>query len=160
MDILTNDVKKQYDRSFATLRAIIEAFPEDKWLAEHGDEYYIPSRIAYHLAVFIDGFVAEGMKNDPDFRDNRPFGSWKDGTAATLPGKAALLGYYDESVARAEAILDKLDDAAVVAAIEPERARMGESNLGAHMYVMREIADHTGELNKMLIENGIDDIWM
>jgi len=26
--------------------------------------------------------------------------------------------------------------------------------------MMRELSDHTGELNKMLIENGLPDVWV
>ena len=38
-------------------------------------------------------------------------------------------------------------------------SRFGKTKIGAHMMTMRELSAHTGELNKMLIENGLDDIW-
>ena len=155
---LADDVRKMHERSFATIRDIAEAFPEDKWLKAHGDDYYIPSRIAYHIANFIDGAVGGGFK-DPDFRNKAPFGSWIEGTAETLPGKAAFITYLDEVIARANAELAKLDDAAVTGPSEPEKARMGATQVGAFMSVMREVAAHTGEMNKMLVEDGIDDIW-
>ena len=155
---LANDVKKQYERAFATIKGIAEAFPEDKWLVEHGDEYYIPSRIAYHLASFIDGLVAGGQR-DPDFRSKLPFGSWNEGTAETLPNKKAYIAYFDEVVGRADKELSALDDAAITEQLAPERARFGATSVGLHLYCMREISAHTGELNKMLIENGLDDVW-
>jgi len=157
-DVLANDVRVKYQKAFDTIRGILEAFPEDKWLVAHGDEYYIPSRIAYHLAEFIDGAVAGGFK-DPDFKNKLPFGDWHHSTAETLPGKAALAAYFEEAVARATKALDAIDDESVTALLPPEMARMGATQLGAHLGVMRELSAHTGEMNKMLIENGIDDVW-
>ena len=157
-DILANDVRKIFDRTFATARAIFEVFPEDKWLVPHGDEYYIPSSIAYHIASFIDGAVAGGFK-DPEFRSKLPFGEWHGITPDRLPGKGAFLAYYDEVEARAKNALSAITDADVTAALPPEMARMGATQLGAYLAWVREVADHTGEMNKMLIENGIDDIW-
>ena len=156
--ILADDVRTQYNKAFETVEEIINAFPEDKWCVEHGDEYYIPCRIAYHIAVFIDGFVADGFK-DPDFRDKVPFGDWKTATAEQLPEKAAFAPYYAEVIARAKNVLAALDDDAVTAMQPAEMARFAATRLGAHMMTMRELSAHTGELNKMLIENGIDDIW-
>ena len=158
-DILANDLRTKYGQAFATIKGIAEAFPEDKWLQPHGDEYYIPSRIAYHVASFIDMFVGGGYK-DPDFNSKLPFGPWHTGTAETLPGKAAFIGYFDGVVARANAALATLDDAAITAETEPERARFGATQLGLQIMIMREMSAHTGELNKMLVENGLDDIWV
>jgi hypothetical protein len=158
-NLLADDVRTQHEKSFATIKGIVEAFPEDKWLIPHGDDYYIPCRIAYHLAIFIDGAVAGGF-SDPDFRTRVPFGDWHDATAETLPSKSKFLAYYDEVIARANKALATLDDENVKAPNEPERARMGATHLGGFMGVMRELAAHTGELNKMLIENGLDDIWV
>jgi len=126
---LADDVRAQYERAFATVRGIIEAFPEEKWLTPHGDEYYIPSSIAYHIASFIDGAVAGGFK-DPDFRSKLPYGEWHGITPDRLPAKGALLSYYDEAIARARAALSIIDDGSVVALLPPEMARMGASHLG------------------------------
>lgn len=157
-NILTNDIRAQYDRAFATVRGIVEAFPDDRWLEPHGAVYYIPSRIAYHLAVFIDGMVAGAFK-DPDFRSKAPYGLWLQATAETLPDKTAFLSYYDEVTGRAKKVLAELNDAHLTDPIEPERARMGSTQIAAHLYAMRELSAHSGELNKMLIENGKDDVW-
>jgi len=157
-DILANDVRTQYEKAFATIKGIVEAFPEDKWLVPHGDVYYIPSRIAYHLASFIDGLIAGGY-SDPDFRSKLPFGAWIDGTPETLPNKKAFIGYYDEVIGRANKVLSALDDAKVTEQLPADMARFGATQIGAHLRNMRELSAHTGELNKMLIENGIDDIW-
>ena len=157
-DLLANDVRKLYDRSFDTISGILDVFPESKWMEPHGDEYYIPSRIAYHLAEFIDGAVAGGF-SDPEFKNKLPFGDWHNATAETLPGKDALVAYYNEAVGRAKKALATLDDDGVTALLPPEMARMGATRVGAHMGIMRELSAHTGELNKMLIENGIDDVW-
>jgi len=159
MGMLANDVRGQYDKAFATIRGIVEIFPEDKWLVPHGDEYYIPCRIAYHLAVFIDSLIAGGSK-DPDFNKKLPFGAWHEGTSETLPDKAKFLPYFNEAAARAQKALEGLEDSAVIAENEPERARFGATQLGMHLYFMRELSAHTGELNKMLIENGLDDVWV
>ena len=156
--VFADDLRAQYDRAFETVGGIIEAFPEDKWLAEHGDEYYIPCRIAYHIAVFIDGMVADGF-SDPDFREKVPFGDWKTATAETLPNKDAFAAYYKEVVGRARNVLAVIDDDAVTAVLPPEMARFAKTKIGAHMMTMRELSAHTGELNKMLVENGLDDIW-
>ena len=130
---LANDVRNVYDKAFATVRGIIEAFPDDKWLVPHGDDYYIPSRIAYHLAVFIDGAIGGGFRKDPDFRSKAPYGAWHEGTPETLPDRKSLLKYYDEAVGRAKEELAPLDDNAVTAMNPPEMARMGASKIGSHM---------------------------
>ena len=158
-NILADDVRMVYDKAFATVRGIIEAFPDDKWLVPHGDVYYIPCRIAYHLAVFIDGAIGGGFR-DPDFRSKAPYGAWHEATAETLPKKAELLSYYDGAVGRAKNELSALDDDAITAMMEPERARMAKTQIGSHMVMMRELSAHSGELNKMLIENGLDDVWV
>ena len=157
--ILANDLRSQYDKAFATVRGILDTFPDDKWLEHHGDEYYIPSRIAYHLIEFIDGHVSGGFK-DPDFRDKLPFGSWYTATAETLPSISALKKYFDEVIDRAQKALAAIDDAYLSSPIEPERERMGKTQLAAHLLIMREISAHTGEMNKMLVENGKDDVWV
>ena len=156
---MANDVRSQFDRAFNTIRRIIEAFPEENWLTPHGDEYYIPSSIAYHLASYIDSRVAGGYK-DPDFRSKLPYGDWHGITLERLPGKSALLSYYDEAIARANNALSAINDDDISALLPPEMSRMGVSQMGAYLGMMREISAHTGEMNKMLIENGIDDIWM
>ena len=157
-DLLANDVRNMFDKAFATVRGIFEIFPEDKWLVPHGDEYYIPSSIAYHIATFLDSMVAGGYK-DPDFKAKQPFGDWHGITVDRLPSKSAFLEYYYGVEARAKQALSTISDADVTAALPPEMARMGATQLGAYLGWIREVADHTGEMNKMLIENGIDDIW-
>ncbi|MDR3122019.1 MAG: hypothetical protein LBU58_11915 [Clostridiales bacterium] len=141
------------------MRGIAEAFPESKWKEPHGNVYYIPSRIAYHLAVFIDWQLARGYK-DPDFSSKLPYGAWMEATAETLPDKKAYLTYLDAAIERAQKVLATLDDDNVTAPTEPDRARFGANQMGVHLYNMRELSAHTGELNKMLIENGIDDVWV
>ena len=158
-NILADNLRFHYDKAFATVRGILEAFPDDKWLVPHGDEYYIPSRIAYHVVGFIDGVVGGGFK-DPDFREKAPFGAWHTGTAETLPKKADLISYFNEVIGRANAELEALDDESLTAPLPEEMARMGSIRMSMHIVSMREISAHTGELNKMLIENGIDDIWV
>jgi len=158
-NILADDIRKQYYKACENVRRIIAEFPKDKWLVPHGDEYYIPSRIAYHSVEFIDGMLVGGFK-DPDFHKKLPFGSWYQGTAETLPKQEELLKYYDEVFSRAKALLEALDDEGLKAPIELDRPHVGTCQMGVHMYMMRELAAHTGELNKMLIENGLDDIWV
>ena len=157
--IMANDVRTHYNRSFATLRGIVEAFPEDKWLEAHGDVYYIPCRIAYHLATYIDRHMTDGFK-DREFDAKCPYGDWRKGDAATLPGKAAFLAYFDEVTDRAQKVLAAVDDAGLAEPIEPERERLGASRLALHLYMMREICAHEGELNKMLIDDGLEDVWV
>ena len=157
-NILANDVRERYTRAFATISEIVGAFPEDKWLEQHGDEYYIPCRIAYHLATFIDGMVADGFK-DPDFREKVPFGNWKDATAEILPDKDAFIAYFNEVIDRALKVLETLNDDDITATASPEKARFASTGIGVHMQTMRELSAHTGEMNKMLIENGLEDIW-
>lgn len=158
-ELLLNDVRRQYDMVFRTLRMIVETFPEDRWLEPHGDIYYIPCRLAYHLAVVIDNHVAGGFK-DKDFASKLPYGKWIEAKAEDLPPKAEFLVYLDAVLDRAEKALAVLDDSTLTEPMEPERARMGTTQLGRHLYMMRELSDHTGELNKMLIEDGHEDVWI
>ena len=154
-----NDVRDKYDKAFATIRGILETFPEDKWLKPHGDEYYIPCRIAYHLATFIDGFIG-GNFSKPDFTASLPFGDWKTGTAETLPDKKTFIPYFEAAAANGKKALEALTDEALLAPFAPDNTRFGATPAGMHLQFMREISAHTGELNKMLIENGLDDVWV
>ena len=156
---MADDIRLNYTKTFSTFRQIIAAFPEEKWLEAHADDYYIPCRIAYHLAVFISRHLAGGFL-DGDFSAKLPFGNWMEATAETLPNKQELLAYYNEIEAKAIKALESLTDEDLVKPVEFERAWFGESQLGVHIYLIREIAAHTGELNKMLIENGLEDIWV
>jgi hypothetical protein len=158
-NILANDLRAQYKASFRTLSEIAEVFPEDRWLEPHGDIYYIPCRIAYHLASFIDGLVAGGVR-DKDFFNKLPYGNWMEAKAEDLPEKKEFQVYFDGVLGRADTALAALDDAGLTSQAEAEKARLGASQMGLHLYCLREIADHTGELNKMLIENGLEDVWL
>jgi hypothetical protein len=157
--LLANDLRTHYKGAFDTVRGIVEAFPKDRWLEPHGDIYYIPCRIAYHLAGFIDGFVAGGIR-DKDFFAKQPYGKWSEAKAEDLPDRDAFLSYLGGVLARAEQELAGLDDEYLTSPVEPEKARLGASQIGTHLYFMREISDHTGELNKMLIEDGGEDVWI
>ena len=158
-NVAADDVRDKYDKAFATIKGIADAFPEDKWLVVHGDEYYIPSRIAYHLAVFIDGIIGGGF-GKPDFAANLPFGDWMKGTAETLPDKKAFIAYFEKTVANGKAALATLTDEALITPFPADNARFGATPVGMHLQFMRELSDHTGELNKMLIENDLDDVWI
>ena len=158
-NVVANDVRDKYDKAFATIRGIIDAFPEDKWLAVHGDEYYIPCRIAYHLAIFMDGFIGGNFSN-PDFGASLPFGNWMEGTSDTLPDKAAFKVYFEKAAAAAMKALESLTDEALVTPFPEDQARFGATPVGMHLQFMRELSDHTGELNKMLVENGLEDVWI
>lgn len=158
-EILVNDLRAQYKKVFDTIRGIVEAFPEDRWREPHGDVYYIPSRIAYHLAVVIDKQIAGGFK-DKDFDAKLPYGIWIETKAEDLPDRTGFLAYFDGARGRAEKILAILDDESLMLPIEPVKAWMGASQMGMHLYMMRELSDHTGELNKMLIEDGRQDVWI
>lgn len=158
-DILANDLRVQYNKTISTILQIVEAFPEDRWREPHGDAYYIPCRIAYHLAVVIDRQIAGGFR-DKDFAAKLPYGNWMEAKAENLPDKNEFLAYFDGVLSRAEKVLPTINDEGLMSPIEPERAWMGKSQLGFHLYMMRELSDHTGELNKMLIEDGKEDIWV
>ena len=159
-DILSNDIRTQFQKTFATLKGIAETFPEDKWLVVHGDdEFYIPSRVAYHAASYIDVQMMGGFK-DPDFNAKLPYGSWRDGTAQTLPDKKAFLAYYEGVLARIEKVLAALNDEGLSAPIEPERVHMGATQLSVYLYMLRELGAHEGELNKMLVDDGKPDVWV
>jgi hypothetical protein len=156
---LSNDIRAQYDKALATIQKIVEAFPEDRWLVPHGDEWYIPCRLAYHLAVSIDGQIGGGYR-DADFASNLPFGSLREATAETLPAKKDFIPYLESAIARAQNELAALEDDVLIAPLEEQRAWMGTSQIALYLYFLRELSVHSGELNKMLVENGIDDIWV
>ena len=157
--ILANDLRAQYTKVFSTIRGIVEAFPENRWRESHGHAYYIPCRIAYHMAVVIDNHIAGGFR-DKNFSSRLPYGKWIEAKAEDLPKKDEFLAYFDSVLGRAEKALAVLDDDSLMLPIESERAWMGASQMGMHLYMMRELSDHTGELNKMLIENGRQDVWV
>lgn len=158
-NILANDLRAQYKKVFQTIRGIAESFREDRWREPHGHDYYIPCRIAYHLAVVIDNHIAGGFKNS-DFAAKLPYGRWIEATAENLPDRTEYLAYFDGVLGRAEKVLAVLTDDDLISPVEQQRAWMGASQMGVHLYMMRELSDHMGELNKMLIEDGGQDVWI
>jgi len=158
-DVMAKEIRLQYDKAFATIRGIAEAFPEDKWREPHGDDFYVPCRVIYHLAAFIDQQIAGGFQ-DPDFAAKLPFGPWQQEDPKALPGKEEMIAYFDEVTGRAREALAALDDESFSEALEPQRARLGECRMGAYIYFVRELSAHTGELNKMLVDDGEQDIWI
>jgi hypothetical protein len=157
-EILADDVRLQYTKAFSTIRGIMESFPEERWREPHGHVYYIPCRIAYHLAVVIDNIA--GRFKDPDFAAKLPYGKWIEAKAEDLPDKEEFLSYFDGVLHRAEQALAVLNDAILTSPAGSKWAPMGASQMGVHLYMMRELSDHTGELNKMLIEDGKEDVWI
>ncbi|MCL2046936.1 MAG: DinB family protein [Oscillospiraceae bacterium] len=158
-NVVAFDVQDKFDKSFLTIRGIIEVFPEDKWLVPHGHDFYVPCRLCYHLAIFIDGMLGGGNRN-PDFAANLPFGNYSEAKAEDLPNKADFLAYFDGAVERAKAVLAELTDEELTAALPEEQARFGKTRVGMYLHYIRELAAHSGELNKMLDENGLDDVWI
>ena len=158
-EILANDVRLQYQRAFQTIRKIAEAFPESRWREPHGHEYYIPCRIAYHLAVVIDSMVAGGSEGQ-DLKAKLPYGNWMEATAKDLPDRSSFLAYFDAVIGRAEGALTSLNDEFLLSPMDARWAWIGASQMGMHLYMMRELSDHTGELNKMLTEDGVPDVWV
>ena len=155
-EILANDVRTQYQTLFKTIKRIAEVFPGSRWREPHGDEYYIPCRIAYHLAVDIDDMIAGS------FGDNDPYGNWVEAKAEEFPDKSEFLTYFDSVIERAEKALSSLDDESLMSPLESRWAWYwtGASQMILHLYIMRELSHHIGELNKMLIENGVSDVWI
>ena len=157
---LASDIRLQFNKTLDTLRGIAEAFPADRWLEVHGDdEFYIPSRLAYHAASYID-FRMMGGSDDPDFNANLPFGPWMNATAQSLPSKDDFLGYYDGLYPRIQEMLAALTDESLSDPQEPEMPHYGATRLGLYLYMIRELSAHEGELNKMLVDNGKDDVWV
>jgi hypothetical protein len=111
------------------------------------------------LAVVIDSQIASGFK-DKDFTAKLPYGKWIEAKVENLPERNEFLAYFDGALSRAEKVLATLDDDSLTSQVEPERAWLGTSQMGVHLYMMRELSAHTGELNKMLIEDGKQDVWI
>jgi hypothetical protein len=157
---LSDDMRKQYQKAFQTIREIVVAFPEDRWKARHGDGYYVPCRLAYHLALCTKYHLLGGYK-DKEYYTILPYGRWNETKAEDLPGKVELLAFLDGIFSRATQALELLTDAELAKPAEPERAWAGETTLGLHLYMMRELSAHTGELNTMLVQDGAEDIiWI
>jgi len=99
------------------------------------------------------------MKNEK-FQANLPFGSVREATIETLPKKEDFAPYLAEAVGRAQEALAALDDEFLTSPLDEQRAWLGGSQMAVYLYFLRELSVHSGELNKMLVENGIDDIWV
>lgn len=158
--LLSDDLRAQYHKAFQTIRGIVEACPEDRWKACHGDSYYVPCRLAYHLALCIKFHILGGFQ-DKDYYSTLPYGRWNETKAEDLPDKSVYLCFFNDVIQRAEKVLEGLTDNALLQPPEPERAWAGATLMGLHLYMMRELSDHTGELNKMLVEDGAEDgVWI
>jgi len=150
-NVLSDEIRAYYTKVFNTITGVVADFPDDKWLVPHGDDYYIPSRIAYHIAQVIGGGLG-GLTE-------APWGRWIESGADTLPDKAAFLPYLDKCIGKAKEAISSLTDEDLSKPGDKDKPWLGAIGLGKHLTMMREISAHTGELNKMRIEDGLEDIW-
>ena len=88
------------------------------------------------------------------------YGKWTEAKSEQLPDRKEFLAYFDAVLERAGIALANINDDILMLPIEQERAWMGVIQMGVHLYMFRELSDHTGELNKMLIEDGGQDVWI
>ena len=96
------------------------------------------------MVVVIDNIA--GRFKDLDFAAKLPYGKCIEAKAEDLPNKEEF-SYFDGVVHKAKQALTVLNDGILTSPIEPDWARMGASQMGIHLYMMREPSDHTGELN-------------
>jgi hypothetical protein len=156
---IAGDLKKQYEGVFRTLRAIAGAYPEAGWRRPHGDDYLIPCRILYHIALCIRYHILAGFE-DPAYYDTLPWGRWNLAGVEDLPGMDEFKQYMEGILSQAETEISKLDDGALMLPPEEGRAWAGGTRLAVHMYLMREFSDHIGELNAMMLQDGAaDTVW-
>lgn len=156
---LAGEIGKQYDSAFRTLREIVRAYPEAGWRKPHGDDYLVPCRIAYHLALCIEYEILSGFR-DQGRNFHPPFGEWLETKAGALPGKGDFMVYLDGVLARAETEVGGLSDGGLDLPSEPEQAWAGACRMSLHLYMLRELSAHCGELNAMLVQDGAEDvIW-
>jgi len=150
-NVLSDEIRVCYEKVFGTISEVVADFPNVRWLAPHGDDYYLPCRIAYHIAVVLGNRIG-GVTEFP-------WGRWIEADASQLPEKAAFLPWMNMCFDKAREALSALTDEDLTKPGDKDKPLLGTIELGRHLTMMREISAHTGELNKMRVEDGLEDIW-
>jgi uncharacterized damage-inducible protein DinB len=140
--MLQKTMTKQTRQAFKTLRAAIQNCPDELWRAGEGS-YLVVARLAFHILEAIDYHLDVA----PDEYEWGKYGlDWEGSDAADLWDRAETLTYLDAMQAKALAFVEEpagllSNDAA---------PRWFLSRLDHLCYVLRHMAQHTGEINALL----------
>ena len=144
---------EQFGGSLMMLERAIDACPESLWTGNAGSRAFW--HLAYHTLFFTDlnfSGTAEGFSPPAPFDRNELDPS--DVLPARVYTKAELLSYARHCREKGRATIESLTDLEAVRVIELPwvSMRFGEFML----YSMRHVQHHTGQLNVVLRQAGID----
>lgn len=140
--MLNETMTKQTHQAFNTLRTAIENCPDGLW-REGSGSYLVIARLAFHALEAIDYH----LDDHPDQYEWGKYGlDWEGSDAANLWDRTRTLAYLDEMLAKARAFVD----APAGLLSEDLTPRYFLSRLDHLCYVLRHLAQHTGEINALL----------
>jgi uncharacterized damage-inducible protein DinB len=145
--MLGQTMSKQVDRAFNTLRSAIRNCPDDLWRAGEG-RYLVTARLAFHALEAIDYHLGP----DPETFDWAKSGlDWEGSEASELWDRERTLRYWEEMLAKALRFVD--DPAGLLG--EDVQPRFFLSRLDHLCYALRHLSQHTGEINALLRQAGV-----
>jgi hypothetical protein len=152
---------EQFGSSISMLENALEACPDELWSYEISSDPSAPPGfsqlwyVGYHALLYLDLYLSGEMKG---FAPPAPFSSRELDTAAGLPDrpyhKEELLAYLDYCFNKGRATIQALTD-------EKAGERCGIpwldlSYFELHLYNMRHVQEHAGQLGLVLGQKGIE----
>ena len=148
-------VGRQFAKVWTALRALVEACPQEQWLAGPAANL-VPVRQAYHVAG-----GAEWCCEEDRFAVTNPFGLQlcvelfrEDLPATGWPDRAGMLKLIDDVERRIVSNITGMNDAQWLA---PARSPMvfGNTPLEQFLYMLRHCQEHIGELKAEFRRRGL-----
>jgi uncharacterized damage-inducible protein DinB len=144
--VLNETMTKQTLQAFQTLRAAIENCPDNLWRAGRGS-YLVAARLAFHALEAVDYH----LDPDPGQYQWGKYGlDWEGSAVADLWDRPQTLAFLEEMQAKTLAFVKH--PAGLLS--EDVSSRWSLSRLDHLCYVLRHMAQHTGELNVLLRQAG------
>jgi hypothetical protein len=135
-------MSKQTRQAFKTLQTAIERCPDTRWREGSGN-YLVIARLAFHALEAVDYH----LDPHPERYEWGKYGiDWEGSSAAQLWGRRRTLDYLEEMLLKALAFVD--DPSGLLS--EDGAPQHFVSRLDHLCYVLRHLAQHTGEINCLL----------
>jgi hypothetical protein len=140
--MLNETMTKQTRQAFTTLRTAIQHCPDALW-REGSGSYLVIARLAFHALEAIDYH----LDAHPDQYEWGKYGlDWEGSDAAQLWARSRTLDYLEAMLSKTLAFVDH--PAGLLS--EDVAPHYFVSRLDHLCYVLRHLAQHTGEINALL----------
>ncbi|MEZ6234119.1 MAG: DinB family protein [Phycisphaerales bacterium] len=165
LDAVRGVIASQFEAALAMLEVCIDKCPDDRWDAQPPEAVakYPFWQVAYHTLCFVDCYLSRGQDA---FEYRTGAGGLHPAGERELREEYPSRRFERDELTRYIAICrDKLSDAMAAETPESLAAPSGFSwlpfsRLELHLYNLRHLAHHTGQLTAYLRRFGVETKWV